>query len=489
MERELNNSLESIIRTIVLLILKVFKSLFYGIKKLNKMVNIVVLLGTVVISIMTVFFKGEIIKIRFTADMPQYVAYIIYYCLLLSPLIYIILLGNAGDRKQEEYKRKFQEIGFKARDGKCPYLISKKNDCDKRTIYIFKSGIPLSDWKSKKEALETVLNCTILKFEAGSNKKIVKLTTVSSDYKLSTKMNWSDEYLQKPDGEITVGVSVLSQITFNLNRLPHVLAAGETGSGKSVLLRSCLWQMILKGSKVFMIDFKGGVEFGKKYEQYGEVIMDRERALQVLTMLVEENQYRLQLFRDLEVKNLYEYNQKTGQNLCRIGLFCDEIAQMLDKKGVEKEEKVIYEKIEGKFSTLARLSRATGINLFLGVQRPDANILTGQIKNNIPVRICGHFQDKSASEIVLGNTAATNLPDIQGRFLYKVGNETVEFQSYFFDDDTMLKDIEVETGDMLTEAPSYKPTIQEKKLTTDTEIEKMELNFDFDLCDNPNENS
>lgn len=53
---------------------------------------------------------------------------------------------------------------------------------------------------------------------------------------------------------------------------------------------------------------------------------------------------------------------------------------MLDKKGVAKEEKQIYEQIEGKLSTLARLSRATGINLFMGVQRPDANVLTGQIK-------------------------------------------------------------------------------------------------------------
>ena len=77
-----------------------------------------------------------------------------------------------------------------------------------------------------------------------------------------------------------------------------------------------------------------------------------------------------------------------------------------------KEEKQIYEQIEGKLSTLARLSRATGINLFMGVQRPDANVLTGQIKNNIPVRISGRFADKTASEIVLGNTDAVNLPDI-----------------------------------------------------------------------------
>ena len=129
---------------------------------------------------------------------------------------------------------------------------------------------------------------------------------------------------------------------------------------------------------------------------------------------------------------------------------------MLDKKGVAKEEREIYEKIEGRLSTLARLSRATGINLFMGVQRPDANVLTGQIKNNIPVRISGRFADKTASEIVLGNTDAVNLPDIKGRFLYKVGNETIEFQSFYFDDETMLHEVCVDQGEMLTEAPVYK---------------------------------
>jgi S-DNA-T family DNA segregation ATPase FtsK/SpoIIIE len=117
-------------------------------------------------------------------------------------------------------------------------------------------------------------------------------------------------------------VSDLDTISFDLNKTPHVLAAGETGSGKSVILRCMLWQMIYKGCRIYMIDFKGGVEFGKANVQYGEVIMERERALVVLQQLVAENEKRLKLFRDLEVKNLKEYNDKTGSNLCRIGVFC-----------------------------------------------------------------------------------------------------------------------------------------------------------------------
>ena len=57
------------------------------------------------------------------------------------------------------------------------------------------------------------------------------------------------------NGVLTLGISALDTISFNLNRVPHVLVAGETGSGKSVILRCLLWQMIEQGDRVYMIDF------------------------------------------------------------------------------------------------------------------------------------------------------------------------------------------------------------------------------------------
>ena len=128
---------------------------------------------------------------------------------------------------------------------------------------------------------------------------------------------------------MAVGECVMGQVSFDLNKTPHVLVAGETGSGKSVILHVLLWQMILKQAKVIMLDFKGGVEFGLDYEAYGEVITDREQAVKVLEELVKENQLRLQLFRQYRAKNIAEYNEKTDSRLCRIGVFCDEIAEMM----------------------------------------------------------------------------------------------------------------------------------------------------------------
>ena len=422
-----------------------FRTLFRGIKKLNRLKYWIGLGITLILTLASRFYLRDII---WALEVPIYIKWLIYVLVLAAPIIYLLIIGNVNSKSQEEYEKIFSDIGFVGKDKKAPFFCGENAD-GKKKILTFKSNIPLPDWKAARSRLETALDCNILKMEYGNSKKLVHLTVLPAEYKIPDKINWDDSYCSDKDGIITVGQSALDNISFNLNRVPHVLVAGETGSGKSVILRCILWQMILQGCKVFMIDFKGGVEFGKQYEHYGEVITERERALAVLDMLVEENTRRLKLFRDLEVKNLSEYNKKTHQNLCRIGVFSDEIAEMLDKKGVSKENKQIYEQLEAKLSTLARLSRATGINLFLGVQRPDATVLTGQIKNNVPVRISGRFADKAASEIVLGNTDAVDLPDIKGRFLYKVGNETIEFQSFYFDDETMLRDVDIEVGNML----------------------------------------
>lgn len=455
MNKQIELGIENLFRFIFSVIRGIFVGMYRGIKKLATPKYWMGLGAACLITLVAWIMKSKI----WLLEAPEYIHCLLYDALLLCPVCYLLWIGSQ-DKSQKVYEQIFRDIGFVGKDGKVPYFCGS-NKQGKKQILVFKSTIPLQDWNAAENRLETGLDCNILRFEYGSNKRIVKLITVPSNCIIPNKLDWEDSQASAKDGVITIGQGALDTISFDLNRTPHVLVAGETGSGKSVILRCILRQMILSSSKVYMIDFKGGVEFGKQYEKYGEVITERERALQVLDMLTKENEQRLKLFRDLEVKNLTEYNRKTHRNLCRIGVFTDELAEMLDKTGVSKENRKIYEEIEGRLSTLARLSRATGINLFFGVQRPDAKVLTGQIKNNVPVRISGRFADKAASEIVLGNTAAVDLPDIKGRFLYKVGNETIEFQAYYFDDDTMLTDVEMQVGNMLIDSDTM-PAIKKK---------------------------
>ena len=105
---------------------------------------------------------------------------------------------------------------------------------------------------------------------------------------------------------------------------------------------------------------------------------------------------------------------------------------MLDKTGLTKEQKEIVSKIESKLSMIARQGRAFGIHLILATQRPDANILSGQIKNNVNCRICGRA-DTILSQIILDSIAAAEqIPkDARGRFLLHDGTL---FQAYWFND-------------------------------------------------------
>lgn len=111
---------------------------------------------------------------------------------------------------------------------------------------------------------------------------------------------------------------------------------------------------------------------------------------------------------------------------------CDEVAEVLDKSGRNKEDKELLGQIESRLATIARLGRAFGIHLILATQRPDANIIHGQIKNNLDFRVCGRA-DNVLSMIILDNTsAADQIPkDARGRFITADG--TV-FQGFLFDD-------------------------------------------------------
>jgi S-DNA-T family DNA segregation ATPase FtsK/SpoIIIE len=229
-----------------------------------------------------------------------------------------------------------------------------------------------------------------------------------------------------------LGESFTGPVSVDLVKVPHILLGGSTGSGKSVLLKLLLMQAIKKGAIVCIADFKGGVDFPPIWHKQCRMCIEEESTLVLLTELVDELQCRKALLAASGQPNIDRYNEATGENLPRYIFACDEIAEVLDKTGLTKEQKEIVGKIESKLSMIARQGRAFGIHLILATQRPDANILSGQIKNNVNCRICGRA-DTILSQIILDSTAAAEqIPkDAHGRFLLHDGTL---FQAYWFDD-------------------------------------------------------
>lgn len=202
-----------------------------------------------------------------------------------------------------------------------------------------------------------------------------------------------------------------------------------------VLLKLLLMQAIRKGAIVCIADFKGGVDFPEVWHNKCQMCFEETDLLALLTELVDELERRKSLFRESGCPNISQYNKATSPALKRYVFACDEVAEVLDKTGLNKEQKELVSQIESKLAVIARQGRAFGIHLILATQRPDANILSGQIRNNIDCRICGRA-DNVLSQIILDSTAAAEqIPkDARGRFLLHDG--TV-FQGYLFDEESL----------------------------------------------------
>ena len=293
--------------------------------------------------------------------------------------------------------------------------------------------ICLDDFLGTQMFLQSVIN--IVKMKNGSGKSRVLLYTVPARTDLPKIINWNPKFLSNESFILVLGESLIGPVTVNLSKIPHILLGGSTGSGKSVLLKLLLMQAVQKGAQVYISDLKEGVDFADIWHERCRMCIDMDATLELLEELTAELRRRKKLFSTAKQPNIDRYNAATGEKLQRYIFACDEITEILDKTSLTKEQKEIAVKIEGRLSTIARMGRAFGIHLILATQRPDSNVFSGQVKNNINCRICGRA-DMVLSQIILDNTSAAELipKDTSGRFLLHDG--TV-FQAYWFDENTM----------------------------------------------------
>ena len=348
-------------------------------------------------------------------------------------LAFLALLGTPWGSKAA--KEGLQKVGLVNHAGEAPALIAKRQDRGNPRLTIWEfdpCGIPLGEWEDKRARIETALDITIAKMTWAEGRKLIRVYAVPAKSDFPALLPWNDKYLSTESFVLVLGESLTGAVTVNLANIPHILLGGSTGSGKSVLLKLLLMQSLRKGAEVYIADFKGGVDFPKVWHQKCRMCFTEEDLLYTLGQLVAVLEYRKERLAETGCPNLDAYNEATGDNLPRLVFACDEVAELLDKTGRSKEEKEQLGQIENRLATLARLGRAFGIHLILATQRPDANILPGQIKNNLDFRVCGRA-DNVLSQIILDNTsAADQIPkDARGRFI--TGNGTV-FQGYLFDE-------------------------------------------------------
>ena len=256
------------------------------------------------------------------------------------------------------------------------------------------------------------------------------------------RVYWNNDYLEKEDGILNLGVTEKNEaVKVDLNKTPHILIAGDEGVGKSVALACMIWQLKNQGAEINIIGLTdtSSVEL-TNFEKFTNIVRDIDSADKLLQAIVYEHTRRLNLLRKERVKNINEYNNKICESnkLPRIVIIIDEINALLYKKNLSTYDIEKVNKIECNLNTLARLARPTGINLLSATQRPEIGILSKQLINNIPVRICGRYIGPVVSELVLGNEMARKIKHMQGRFIVKIGNEFRETQFYCFNEEDYL---------------------------------------------------
>lgn len=355
------------------------------------------------------------------------------YLLAGAATLPVLLLYPFGRRAAKD---QLQCIGLINHAGMPPDLLRKRRDKNNArvTVWEFRNqSIPLQEWEKKRLAIETALGITIVKLTYAKGKRRVLVYAVPAGDDLPEVLKWKDSYLSLDSFVLVLGESYTGPVTVNLTHIPHILLGGSTGSGKSVLLKLLLMQALRKGAEVYIADFKGGVDFPKVWHEKCRMCFTEEDLCDTLDRLVEELERRKSALKALGCPNIDAYNEIAERPLQRLIFACDEVAEVLDKTGRSKEDKELLAQIENRLSTIARLGRAFGIHLILATQRPDANIIPGQIKNNMDFRVCGRA-DSVLSQIILDNTsAAEQIPkDARGRFI--TGDGTV-FQGYLFDEE------------------------------------------------------
>ncbi len=233
---------------------------------------------------------------------------------------------------------------------------------------------------------------------------------IDSDAFGSAKSKSSVALGKSIDGACVVG---------NIGKMPHLLIAGTTGSGKSVCMNSIIISLLYKAGpediKLIMVDPKM-VELGIYNgipQRLIPVVTDPKKAAGSLQWAVTEMLRRYKAMSDLGVRDLESYNsivvnEEDGQKLPTIVVIIDELADLM---------MVAAKEVEDSICRIAQMGRAAGMHLIIATQRPSANVITGLMKANIPSRIAFSVASAMESRIILDTMGAEKLVG-KGDMLY-----------------------------------------------------------------------
>ncbi|MDO8487253.1 MAG: DNA translocase FtsK 4TM domain-containing protein [Candidatus Curtissbacteria bacterium] len=227
---------------------------------------------------------------------------------------------------------------------------------------------------------------------------------------VSLKNVLSDERIRSAKSKLTVGLGLDvsgNPVISDIGKMPHVLVAGTTGSGKSVLINAIIATLLFRASpqevKLILVDPKRVelTDYNDIPHLLTPVIVEPDKILSALRWATTEMDRRYKLFHEAQVRNIQGYNELSGfQVLPYIVIVIDELNDLMQFAPVE---------IEDAICRIAQMARATGIHLVVATQRPSVDVITGLIKANIPCRIAFNVSSMVDSRVIIDTPGAEKL--------------------------------------------------------------------------------
>jgi S-DNA-T family DNA segregation ATPase FtsK/SpoIIIE len=226
------------------------------------------------------------------------------------------------------------------------------------------------------------------------------------------------EYPEANDWSLPVGLGKDISgraVFFDLAEMPHLLVAGTTGSGKSVMLNGLLTSLLLttdpRQVKMVLVDPKRVElsQFARVPHLITPVVTDVKKAANALSWAVSEMERRYEVLERMGVRSLEGYNDRAEKQMPYVVIVIDELADLMMTAAAKVEDAVIR---------LAQKARAVGIHLVVATQRPSVDVITGMIKANVPSRIAFAVSSQIDSRVILDTAGAEALLG-QGDMLFK----------------------------------------------------------------------
>ena len=236
---------------------------------------------------------------------------------------------------------------------------------------------------------------------------------------------------------ISIGVDTIGNPKIiDLAKMPHLLIAGQTGSGKSVCINSIILSLLYTKTpeecELVLVDPKRVemASYANMPHLRVPVVTEPDDAVEVFQSLISEMESRYELLQEYKVRNIESYNEKAMIKMPYIVTLVDEMSDLMMTSGKELEAMIVR---------IAQLARAVGIHLVLATQRPVAKVITGLIKSNMPSRIAFQVASKLDSRVILDDNGAEKLIGRGDMLMLNPGmSEPERFHGAWVSDDEIL---------------------------------------------------